>query len=62
MSANLWNRPLCDCGHDSGQHAAGGSHSPFMTFPCLVKDCDCPDFRMVGEQGQDYEADRGDAA
>jgi hypothetical protein len=48
MSADLWHRPMCDCGHDTAQHAMGASFSPYATAPCMVKDCDCSDFRMVG--------------
>lgn len=49
MSASLWNRPMCDCGHDLGQHAASMSISPTTLQRCLVQDCECPDFRMVGQ-------------
>jgi hypothetical protein len=42
---------ICDCGHDNRQHGQGLA-SPWLTRPCSLEDCDCTDFRPVG-QGDD---------
>jgi hypothetical protein len=39
---------ICDCGHDNRQHGSALT-SPFMHRPCSVADCDCTDFRAVGQ-------------
>lgn len=51
---NVWNVEVCDCGHDDRQHAL--SLSPFMPRFCSVADCDCSDFRPVGQDKPDGDA------